>query len=140
MTWTVLALGEVSQWLRSLDRDSYIRVSSAIEALRAQGPNLGTPYVKPIRSSRHKNMKELRVTYGSRHFRILFAFDPKRQAIFLAAGDKSEVGWDEFYEKHVPIADDLFTAHVEEVKKQMDKEKKQSSKSNTAKEKSRKRK
>jgi hypothetical protein len=57
------------------------------------GPNLGRPAVDSIKSSRHHNMKELRSVGGN--LRALFCFDPRRTAIVLLGGDKSNdwVGW-----------------------------------------------
>lgn len=48
--------------------------------LQREGPQLGRP---------HANMKELRVNAADGVWQIAFAFDPKRKAILLAAGDKS---------------------------------------------------
>ena len=56
-------------------------------------------------------MKELRSFGGN--LRALFAFDPKRRAIVLLGGDKSG-DWDAWYEKNIPLADDLYDAHLEE--------------------------
>jgi hypothetical protein len=43
-----------------------------------------------VKASRHHNMKELQPgSSGSAKIRILFAFDPARQAILLVAGDKA---------------------------------------------------
>ena len=45
--------------------------------------------------------------------RVLFAFDPRRQAVLLAGGD--ETGrWSSWYEKAIPLADDLFDQYVDE--------------------------
>lgn len=112
MTWTVLALDQVQDWLNALDREAYLRVTQWTALLEQLGPQLGTPYVKPIQTSRHSNMKELRIQFGNQCFRILFAFDRKRQAILLAAADKVEFGVDAFYEHYVPIADNLFDDHI----------------------------
>ncbi|GAB2654853.1 type II toxin-antitoxin system RelE/ParE family toxin [Arenimonas aestuarii] len=117
--WTVLFSDDVAQWLKDLDKDSFKRVMSAIEALKAQGPQLGTPLVKPIVTSTHSNMKELRIVNGSQNFRILFAFDLKRRAILLAAGDKAKIGWTEFYDRFIPIADRLFSEHQSEIESQI---------------------
>ena len=52
--------------------------------------------------SRHKNMKELRPgSAGRSEVRILFAFDPKRRAIMLLAGDKHGA-WQKWYRKEHP--------------------------------------
>jgi hypothetical protein len=55
-------------------------------------------------------MKELRVQHAGRPYRLLFAFDPRRVAIVLLGGDKT--GDKRWYTRMVPIADDLFDAHV----------------------------
>jgi len=45
---------------------------------------------------------------------VFYAFDPKRSAILLIGGNKT--GNDRFYEDMIPIADDLYDQHVEELK------------------------
>ena len=42
-----------------------------------------------LNGSRHANMKELRFRAADGEWRVAFAFDPKRRAILLVAGDKS---------------------------------------------------
>jgi hypothetical protein len=55
-------------------------------------------------------MKELRGKVREKHLRVLFAFDPRRTALPLIGGDKTgNPGW---YEKFVPVADDLFDRHL----------------------------
>jgi len=67
--------------------------------------------VDTIKVSRHKSMKELRPgSTGRSELRILFVFDPKRQAIPLIAGDKFD-NWIRWYKRDIPIADDLFDEH-----------------------------
>ena len=57
-------------------------------------------------------MKELRPgSTGRTEFRLLFAFDPERQAILLIAGDKAG-DWRGWYKKNIPLADDLFDDHL----------------------------
>ncbi|CAL9647862.1 Putative toxin HigB2 [Actinosynnema sp. ALI-1.44] len=45
--------------------------------------------------------------------RILFAFDPRRQAILLVAGDKAG-DWRGWYERNIPLADRRFDEHLTE--------------------------
>jgi hypothetical protein len=60
-------------------------------------------------------MKELRPpSSGSTEIRMLFAFDPRREAIFLVAGDKAG-NWNTWYRKAVPLADDRFAQHLAEL-------------------------
>ena len=106
----------VRPWLRRLDTDSYEQVIAALEVLAEFGPTLGRPVVDTIHGSRHKNMKELRPgSRGRSELRILFAFDPRRQAIMLVAGDKSG-DWSKWYTRNIRIADGLFDEHLEGVR------------------------
>lgn len=60
-------------------------------------------------------MKELRPgSSGRSELRVLFAFDPDRQAIMLIAGDKSG-NWNRWYRKSIPLADDLFEKHLHDL-------------------------
>ena len=62
--------------------------------------------------SRHRNMKELRPgSSGRSELRILFAFDPRREAIMLVAGGKSGE-WKRWYRVNIPVADDRLDEHV----------------------------
>jgi len=48
--------------------------------------------------------------------RVLYAFDPRRTAILLIGGNKtSDNRW---YEKYVPIADNLYEQHIDTLKKE----------------------
>ena len=66
--------------------------------------------------SRHSNMKELRTQCEGRPLRTLFAFDHRRRAILLVGGDKSGDG--RFYERMIALADDLYDAHLETLRKE----------------------
>lgn len=105
----------IAEWLASLDNNSRAQVVAAIELLQERGPQLGRPVVDTVSTSRHRNMKELRPgSSGKSELRVLFAFDPRRQAILLIAGDKSG-NWQQWYKKNIPIADDLFDEHLREL-------------------------
>ncbi len=94
----------VESWLDNLDQNSYEQVIAALELLSERGPLLGRPLVDTVKTSRHKNMKELRPgSKGRSELRILFAFNFERTAILLVAGDKSR-SWKNWYEKNIPIA------------------------------------
>lgn len=110
--WTV-DVEFVDEWLTSLDESSYEQVVAALELLAEHGPHLGRPLVDSVVGSRHRNMKELRPgSSGRSELRVLFAFDPQRQAILLVAGDKAG-NWKKWYTKNIPVADDRFDDHLE---------------------------
>jgi hypothetical protein len=50
-------------------------------------------------------------------WRVAFAFDPKRKAILLVAGDKSGVSEKKFYRQLIAKADDRFDAHLDRQRK-----------------------
>lgn len=106
----------VAGWLADLDDDSQVQVVAALELLEDRGPQLGRPVVDTVSGSRHKNMKELRPgSAGRSELRVLFAFDPGRQAILLVAGDKAG-NWKRWYRENIPVADDLFDDHLRTAK------------------------
>jgi hypothetical protein len=111
-----LELKLIEGWLLDLDEDSYEQVVAALELLAERGPTLGRPLVDTVNESRHRNMKELRPgSQGRSELRILFAFDPVRQAVMLVAGDKSG-NWKKWYRDNIPVADDLFDEHTRKLK------------------------
>ncbi len=85
--------------------------------LQQFGPRLGRPRVDTLNDSRHANMKELRFSATDGEWRVAFAFDKKRQAILLVAGDKSGRGEKRLYRKLIRKADDRFDAHLARLKK-----------------------
>lgn len=107
----------VETWLTSLDEASYEQVIAALELLAERGPHLGRPLVDTVVGSRHRNMKELRPgSSGRSELRVLFAFDPERQAILLVGGDKAG-NWAKWYTKNIPVADERFDRHLERLRR-----------------------
>jgi hypothetical protein len=58
-------------------------------------------------------MRELRIQHAGHPYRILYAFDPRRDALLLIGGDKT--GNDRWYEIFVPVADRLYQEHLEKL-------------------------
>jgi hypothetical protein len=108
--WEIKRTDELAQWVNALDETARAAILKNIIILKEFGPNLGRPYVDTLKKSRHKNMKELRIQYKKRQFRILFIFGPERSAVLLIGGDKC--GKKKFYEKMISLADDLFDKYL----------------------------
>lgn len=89
-----------------------------VKVLEQFGPQLGRPHVDTLKDSKHANMKELRFNCEDGAWRVAFAFDPKRQALLLVAGDKAGANQRKFYEKLIQTADERFDAHLEKLKKE----------------------
>jgi hypothetical protein len=64
-----------------------------------------------MNGSRHANMKELRFDAADGVWRVAFAFDPRRKAVLLVAGDKSDASKRRFYRELIKKADDRYDAH-----------------------------
>ncbi|RFU19666.1 type II toxin-antitoxin system RelE/ParE family toxin [Geodermatophilus marinus] len=103
--WEVVLLDEVSDWFLALDRPTANLVAAAIDLLADEGPSLGRPLVDRVKGSSRHNMKELRPgSRGRSEVRILFVFDPGRQAVLLVAGDKAG-RWSDWYRSNIPVAE-----------------------------------
>jgi hypothetical protein len=82
------------------------------------GPQLGRPRVDTLSGSRHPNKKELRFSAADGEWRVAFAFDPRRKAILLVAGDKSGGSQKRFYRDLIRKADQRFGRHLSRLKKE----------------------
>lgn len=118
--WDVEYTDDFGSWYEALSEEDQDAIISRVVLLEEHGPGLGRPSVDNIHQSRHPNMKELR---AERAMRVLFAFDPRRTAILLVGGhkgvaDNASPKWNAWYDRYVPIADDLFDVHLAELRKE----------------------
>ncbi|PSB44951.1 type II toxin-antitoxin system RelE/ParE family toxin [Chamaesiphon polymorphus] len=88
MTWEIVFHREFEVWFFDLDVDVQTSIAMVLDVLEEQGAALGRPYVDTLKGSILTNMKELRVQHDGDPYRILFAFDPQRQAVLLVGGNK----------------------------------------------------
>lgn len=115
MAWEVEFTDEFGEWWSGLSEAEQDSIDVKVRLLQERGPALPRPHSDRIRSSRHPNMKELIVQHAGSPYRVLYAFDPRRTAILFIGGDKT--GNDRWYEEFVPVADDLFTRHLESLRR-----------------------
>ena len=104
---------EFGEWWQDITEAEQEAIVAAVEFLEEHGPGLGRPFVDGVKTSRHKNMKEL-IPRG-KSIRILFAFDPMRNAILFISGDKRD-RWRDWYRETVPRADDLYDEHLKQLR------------------------
>ena len=116
MNWNVEFTDEFEVWWNSLAEVEQNAVARMVRLLEERGPSLGWPQSSGIAISRHPHMRELRAQCRGRPIRMLYAFDPRRYAILLIGGRKKEA--DRWYERFVPIADDLYDVHLETLKRE----------------------
>lgn len=97
--------------LRLTRPDLYAHARMALDHLAERGPTLGRPLADRIHGSAIHHLKELRVTSQRDHsLRVLYAFDSRRQAVLLFAGDKAG-DWNDWYPSAIREAELNFAQH-----------------------------
>lgn len=116
MRWEVEFHPDFDPEFNDLPEDVQDELQAHALLLEQFGPQLGRPRVDTLKGSRHANMKELRFDAADGVWRVAFAFDTRRRAVLLIAGDKSGGGEKRFYKKLIDKADDRFDDHQERLK------------------------
>jgi hypothetical protein len=112
MPWIVRAEQEFEEELLDLPAEVRNKLLASAKLLETHGPRLGRPHVDSLKGSKNANLKELRFEAADGVWRVAFAFDPAREAILLAAGDKSGTAGDRFYKRLVATADARYARHL----------------------------
>jgi hypothetical protein len=118
MSWTVRFHDAFEGEFEELHEDVQDEILSLMGLLKEFGPRLGRPRADTLKGSAHANMKELRFDAADGVWRVAFAFDPKREALLLVAGDKSGGSEKRFYQRLIAKADGRFDEHLTLLKKQ----------------------
>ena len=118
MSWVVEVGDEFEPEFAELHEDVRTEILALARLLQQFGPQLGRPRADTLNGSRHANMKELRFSAADGEWRVAFAFDTKRKAILLVAGDKSRGSEKRFYRQLIHRADDRLDAHLARLKKE----------------------
>lgn len=116
MPWIVEFHDDFEPEFLPLDSAVQDALLAVAKLLADYGPQLGRPYADTLKGSKHANMKELRFEASDGEWRVAFAFDPRRQAILLVAGDKSGGSQKRFYRQLIAKADKRFSAHLDRLK------------------------
>jgi hypothetical protein len=99
---------EFERWIERLNHREKKAVLHVVKILEQVGVALGEPYSSALRGTRHA-LRELRPKRGASPLRIIYAFDPRREALLLLGGDKRGR---RFYERAIPRAEQLWEAHL----------------------------
>jgi hypothetical protein len=116
--WSVDIGNEFDPEFDALPEEVRTEILALSLLLEQFGPQLGRPRVDTLKGSRHANMKELRFSAADGQWRVAFAFDPRRRAILLVAGDKSGVSEKRFYRELIRKADNRLEAHLARLTKE----------------------
>jgi hypothetical protein len=116
MNWNVEVADELEAEWDQFPVDVQDEILAHGRLLEQFGPHLGRPRVDTLKGSSYANMKELRFDSADGVWRVAFAFDPRRHAILLVAGDKSGVSQQRFYRQLIDKADARFRVHLAKLK------------------------
>ena len=111
--WEVVLCSEFAEESLGFSEEVRVALAIKIEMLKAFGPALGRPHADTLNGSKYANMKELRFKADGGVWRVAFAFDVRRKAILLVAGNKRGVSEMRFYKTLTHKADKRFSAHLE---------------------------
>jgi hypothetical protein len=112
MTWIVELADEFEPEFDQLPEIVQDEILAQARVIERFGPAAKRPRVDTLKGSRHHNMKELRIAADNGIWRIAFAFDLRRHAVLLVAGDKSGGSEKLFYKTLIRSADQRFDNHL----------------------------
>ena len=112
MPWIVELATEFEPEFQALVPDVQDEILAHARLIEQDGPRLGRPKVDTLKGSKHANMKELRFDANGGVWRVAFAFDRRRRAMLLAAGNKRGRNESAFYKRLIADADARFDAHT----------------------------
>lgn len=117
MQWRVEFIAIFAREFQKLPEVVQDNILAKSLVLQQFGPQLGRPHVDTLTGSRYSNIKELRLEVDSESWRVAFAFDSKRTAILLVAGNKTGKNQKRFYKRLIRIADTRLNEHLERLTK-----------------------
>lgn len=118
MKWTVRFHPEFKSEFSELAQEIQDELLAEAGFLEKFGPETGRPHVDTLRGSSFANMKELRFEAADGEWRVAFAFDPRREAVLLVAGDKTGGSEKKFYLRLIRKADERYQRHLAELQQE----------------------
>lgn len=107
----VIGTEPFAEWFMDLDKADAKAVVRVVGLLEEKGVSLRFPYSSDIKNSRY-TLRELRIQSGGKPLRILYAFDPQRQAVLLLGADKTGMSDARFYRLLIPRAETAWEEYV----------------------------
>ncbi len=111
---------EFGDWWDALSEDEQEDVARVVELLRGAGVLLNFPHSSALKGS-NRALRELRPRKGASPLRVIYAFDPHRDAVLLIGGDKGADA--RFYEKIIQRAERIWKEYLDEQAKGLHEEK-----------------
>jgi len=105
----VFTSDEFNEWYQELAIDTQDDVSDAVERLAMLGVALGFPYSSAIRSAKCP-LRELRIQSRGHPIRVIYAFDPDRDAYLIIGGEKT--GDKRFYDRIIAESEKIWIEYL----------------------------
>jgi hypothetical protein len=105
----VVTTDEYEVWYSSLDATEQAAVINVVTKLRVLGYELAAPHSSALEGT-ELPLRELRPKQGRSPLRIVYTFDPARQAVLLIGGDKA--GDPKFYRRIVAAAERIWREYL----------------------------
>lgn len=111
MATEVIVTTEFAAWYENLSLSEQRSVIRVVGLLEERGVALEFPFSSGINGSKFSGMRELRIQHAGDPYRVLYAFDPIRQAVLLVGGVKTGKG-NRWYDEAIRLADKLFDEYL----------------------------
>jgi len=105
----VIVTDEFRGWYEDLSQAEQDSVTYAVSQLEEKGVALGFPLSSALEETRYA-LRELRVQHHGKPYRVIYAFDPKRQAVLIVGGNKAGDG--RFYARMIQIAEKVWEEYL----------------------------
>jgi hypothetical protein len=107
----VFGTDEFQAWFLDLSEEEQASVINVVTKLEVAGVGLGRPHSGHLEGTKEP-LRELRPKQGRSPLRVIYAFDPRRDAVLLIGGDKS--GDPKFYARLIPVAERIWMQYLAE--------------------------
>lgn len=105
----VVVTDEYEAWYAALDAAEQATVINVVTKLELMGYELSSPHSSALEGT-DLPLRELRPKQGRSPLRIIYAFDPARQAVLLIGGDKA--GDSKFYRRMIKQAEQIWQEYL----------------------------
>jgi len=102
---------EFTVWFQELEEAHKDSVGVAVLKLEARGIDLGYPVSSAIQNCKYA-FRELRIKSHGHALRVIYAFDPARDAYLILGGDKTGVKQRQFYDQLISRCEQIWAEYL----------------------------
>ena len=109
----VIYTDDFGRWFAPLDGQHRVSVAAAVLVLEEKGVTLGFPRSSALESSKYP-LRELRVQSGGDAIRVVYAFDPRRDAVLIIGAIKGGMNDARFYKELIFRSEKIWEQYLAE--------------------------